>query len=143
MSLGFQSGCDDLVGQSLTSATGLLFEPPEGPGPPAREAVSLRFGLRLLTLRALTDTSGLSVELDGLLIPADPEFANCYRIEEVTERPPLNAYLGQPVYNCWFLTNELGFSDGFMISFAPQYAVLFMAMNNEVSILHVSGEQCS
>jgi hypothetical protein len=134
---------DETIGQALRSVSALVFDVPNEEGPASHEAFCLHFDSCVMTIRALTDTSELRIDTTNLDIPNDPEFAGCYAIADVSHHQSFRPLIGKLIRNWWSLTNDAGYNDGFMVAFSPNCAVCFIAMNNEVSILHVSGEQCS
>ncbi len=127
---------DELRGAVLVEVHELLFDPADEPGPPAREAVALQFGGRALIMRALTDTSELSVCV-GALDPETPD----YTVRNVSSDHRFAPFVGKPLHTWWFAKNDAGYSDTFIAAFGPSQGLLFVAMNNEVSVLQVSGEQ--
>lgn len=134
---------DEIFGQSLRAVSALTFNLPNEEGPASHEAICLHFDTQVVTIRALTDTSELCVDATRLEMPADREFADCYTIGDISHHQSCQPLIGKPIRNWWSLTNDAGYNDGFMIAFSPNFAVCFIAMNDQVSILYVSGEQCS
>ena len=134
---------EEMIGQALRSVSALVFDVPNENGPVNREAICLHFDYRMLTIRALADTSELCVDTARLEIPAGLDFAGCYTLEDISHDPSFQPLIGKPIRNWWSMTNAAGYNDGFTIAFSPNRAVCFIAMNNALSILHISGEQCS
>lgn len=134
---------DEILGQALHSVSALVFDVPNEEGSAIHEAICLHLDSQVITIRALTDTSELCIDTTNLDIPIDPEFADCYAIADISHDQSIRPLIGKSIYNWWRLTNDAGYSDGFMVAFSRNSAVCFIAMNNVVSILHVSGEQCA
>ena len=134
---------DDAIGQALRSVSALIFDVPGEDDPASREAICLHFDSCVITLRALTDTSELSVRDTALAMPDDPEFNGCYSIADISGDHVFRHLTGKTLRNWWSLTNDAGYQDGFMVSFSSRDAVCIVAMNNQISILTISGEQCS
>lgn len=134
---------EDTIGQALRSVSALVFDVPNEKGSASNEAICLHFGSRVITIRALTDSSELCVDTTHLEMPIDPQFGGCYAIADISHHQLFQPLVGKPIRNWWTLINDAGYNDGFMVAFSPNGAVCFIAMNNEISILYVSGEQCS
>ena len=96
-----------------------------------------------ITIRAMTDTSELSVDTKELSAPVNPEMAGCYRITDISDHQLVASFIGKSVFDWWSLTNDAGYRDGFMIAFSSYNALCCIAMNNVVSILNAAGEQCA
>ncbi len=134
---------DHAIGQTLRAVSALELDIPGDGGPPMREAICLHFDSLAITFQALTDTSELCVNINALSIPDDPELADFYSVVDISNHELFPPIIGNAMRNWWLLTNDGGYHDGYMVAFYPHEAVCFIAMNNEVSILRVSGEQCS
>ena len=128
-----------LLGQTLTSAQFLLFDAADDVGAPTREAVELEIGRLTLLVRALTDTSELALSVESLVQPFEAE----YQIVDACGHEQIAPFVGKELRNCWKLTNDRGYCDGLMLAFSAHQGLLLIAMNNEVSLLTVTGEQCS
>ena len=133
----------DAIGETLRSVFALIFDVPNEDGPPNREAISLHFDDLRITIRAMTDTSELSVDTKELSAPDNPEMAGCYRITDISDHQLVASFIGKRVFDWWSLTNDAGYRDGVMITFSSYDALCCIAMNNEVSILNAAGEQCA
>ena len=134
---------ENAIGQTLRSVSALIFDLPDEDGPASRESICLHFSSCVITLRALTDTSELSVDDSCLSIPNDPEFDGYYDIADISNEKFFPQLIGKTLRNWWSLTNDAGYQDGFMVSFTAHESLCFVAMNNHISILSTSGEQCS
>ena len=134
---------DDAIGETLRSVSALIFDVPNEDDPPSREAISLHFDDLRITIRAMTDTSELSVDIKELSAPDNPEMAGCYRITDISDHQLVASFIGKSVFDWWSLTNDAGYRDGVMIAFSPYSALCCIAMNNEVSLLNAAGEQCA
>jgi hypothetical protein len=127
---------EDLYGAHLKSVHELLFAPAGEPGPPMREAVALDLGSRSIIVQALTDTSELHVAL-GTLQLESPD----HQIRDASSDTHFRAFVGQSLKNWWVGENDRGYTDLFLVGFGTSQGLLFVAINNVVSVLTVSGEQ--
>jgi uncharacterized protein DUF6334 len=127
---------EDLCGTILMGVRELLFDPQDEPGPPMREAVALDMINRSLILKALTDTSELQIRIGTLKEESSP-----YRIRNASEDPAFKRFIGKHLRNWWIAQNDGGYTDCFLVAFTPFEGLCFIAMNNEVSVLKISGEQ--
>ncbi len=100
---------DDAIGQTLRSVSALIFHVPNEASPPEREAISLRFDSRDITIRSRSDTSELSIDPNELSIPDDPEFHGYHAIADVSVQEAFRPLIGKPLRNWWLLTNDGGY----------------------------------
>jgi hypothetical protein len=129
---------DDLFGETLVGVRELVFDPDEEGGLPMREAVALDLSTRSLVIEALTDTSEILVRV-GDLQAVDPE----QRVRDASSDAAFQCFVGSPLRNWWIADNDAGYTDCFIVAFTRVAGLLFVAMNNEISVLAVSGEQFS
>lgn len=129
---------EDVIGSCLQSVSELLFVDQDEPVPPMREAVTLNFGSRTILIQALTDTSELQISI-GQLAVVEPDHV----IRDASHDDHFRPFLGLPLRNWWIAENDRGYSDAFITAFAVTRGLCFVAMNNIVSVLTVSGEQFS
>ena len=127
---------EDLYGAVLEGVRELLFAPSGEAALPMREAVALDLGGgRTLIVEALTDTSEISVAFGAL----KAESAD-YRLRNASSDSHFAPFIGQPVGNWWVAENDRGYSDAFLVGFGDSRGLLFVAINNVVSVLTTSGE---
>jgi hypothetical protein len=126
---------EDLYGAHLKGVHELLFTPAEEPVPPMREAVALDLGVRSIIIQAATDTSELNVTL-GALRAESPD----HRLRDASADAHFRAFVGQSLKNWWVAENDRGYTDLFLVGFGTSQGLLFVAINNVVSVLTVSGE---
>jgi hypothetical protein len=126
---------EDLYGAALEGVRELLFAPSGESALPMREAVALDLGGRTLIIHALTDTSELSVAFGAL----KAESAD-YRLRNASSDSHFAPFIGQLVRNWWVAENDRGYTDAFLVGFGASRGLLFVAINNVVSVLTTSGE---
>src|SRR5712691_4593854 len=112
---------DDFCGAQLELVRELLFDIPEEPGPPMREAIELCFGGRSLIIRALTDTSELEV-FTGKLTVDEPN----YQLRDASQDEYFQDSIGKPVRNWWVAQNDRGYTDAFMVAFEVTRGLCFV-----------------
>ncbi len=134
---------EQAMGQKLQSVSALVLDVPDEDGPAIYTAICFHFNSGAITAYALTDNSELSIGTTELALPDDPVPDGCYSLADISQHKTFGALIGRCLRNFWTLTNDAGFRDGFMLAFSHNHAVCLVAMNNVVSILDVSGEQCS
>ena len=128
----------DLRGSRLDAVEELLFAPTDEPELRMREAICLRFGARSLVIEALASSSELRISL-GNLAAKDRD----YLIRNASEEDCFRRCIGKSLRNWWKAHNDQGYADVFMIALETTRGLCFAAMNNEVSVLEVAGEQWS
>lgn len=126
-----QSG--DLIGCRLSAIKELVWD---NPGHPNRTAIGFCFDERMLVIQALTDSSELVVSF-GLFASEDPELY----VRDASGDAQFRDLIGKPVRNWWFAQNGQGYDDAFMLALDTCAGLCLVAMNDQVSVLRVSGEQ--
>jgi hypothetical protein len=134
---------EGLLGQPLAAVRVLMVDYSDEPGRPCREAISLDFSSGSIVMEAITETSELDVRTGAFVWDDDAESGVQYAVVDVTDQPPFLRFRGRLLRNWWAMRNERGYDDGLTVAFEANAGLCFVAMNNEVSVLTVSGEQMS
>ena len=130
---------DGIIGTTLNRVEELLWlDDTDESARPMREAMGLVCGEYSVLTRALGDTSELVVTL-GSLECTESE----HTIVDASENPRYQRFIGKTIRNWWQATNKQGYADCFLIALEANSGLCFVAINNEVSVLTVEGEQLS
>jgi hypothetical protein len=102
------------------------------------------FGDRTVVLHASTDLSTIRVYAGGFSLDLRGGFTESeYSTEDVSNHAPFDRFRNSPLTNWWVLRNNQGYDDGIMLAFGYRAGLCFVAMNNELSVMVVEGEQFS
>ena len=141
--VGQNSLLNFITGEPLLAVRALFFDPRGEPGVAIRTAIALDFGEKSLVIEALSDTDTINVFLGSLDQCRHDSTAEDYRDEDVSGSEPFCIFIGKPIRNSWFLVNDAGLRDGFMVAFEPGAGLCFVAMVSNVSVQLIKGDQFS
>ena len=133
---------EDVLGQQLLGVSEYLESHGES-GPRDKEAVRLHFESCVVCVEASTDTSEIVVYSQSASGARSTGVSPTAELQEASDSAPYCDCVGRHARNWWMGKNESGYTDLFMIAFAPTVALCFVAMNNVVSVALTSGEQIS
>ena len=130
----------DCIGQQLKAVYGYFFD---DAGSSMKEGIVLDLENSKIAIQALTDTSELFVHAGTFEAFGKPEDKVCYSEKDLSQQEPFSGFIGKTLRNWWSMKNESEYTDGFTVAFEANSGLSFIAMNNEVSVLSVAGEQMS
>ena len=126
----------NLRGDRLRGVRELVYVAADGSSVPTREGVALDFDSHSVTITTTVESSEIRLEKGGFR-GESPD----HTIHDATNDHVLFPCIGERLLDWWSATNSQGYTDGLMVAFGPALGVMFVAINNEVSILAVSGGQ--
>jgi hypothetical protein len=126
----------NLRGQTLRHVVELSSLTSEDTSRFVREAVVLILSSSAVSVCALSETSTLAVVLGD--ISSEPTWKTSRRL---AGSDPIERSIGRQLHTWWTGLNDVDQPDFFALAFSATDGVGFVAMNNEVALISLSGEQ--